>query len=169
MTKTAAAASLALAACAASAHVPRRSSRVYVQKLVAPPEQVLPLLTPLGEKAWAGGWEPVMLRDEPGFAGSVFATSHHGPPETIWVMERYDPEGRAVRYTRVKPGSDVCEIDIVLAPTASGCDATVRYTWTSLGPAGDAVIDKFDEAHYLHFMTEWEQELNHYLKTGQKR
>ncbi|HSP18655.1 MAG TPA: hypothetical protein VLQ79_04020 [Myxococcaceae bacterium] len=37
-----------------------RVSHVVTQHLVAPPEHILPLLTPLGERAWAAGWEPEM-------------------------------------------------------------------------------------------------------------
>ena len=37
---------------------PARVSHSYVQHLRAPMDRVLPLLTPLGERAWASDWEP---------------------------------------------------------------------------------------------------------------
>jgi polyketide cyclase/dehydrase/lipid transport protein len=138
---------------------PRRWSHVYVQRLVAPPERVLPLLTPLGEKAWASGWDPTILHEANG-PGTVFRTSMAGRPDTIWLLERYDPAEGAVRYTRVTPRSDVTEIDLALAPADGGCSATVRYTFTTIGPLGDAVADRFTAAYYLEFMKEWEDELN---------
>ena len=44
----------------------------------------------------------------------------------------------------------------------------MRYTWTSLGPPGDALVRGKTPEAYLHFMREWETELNHYLTTGQR-
>ena len=45
---------------AASPEAAERVSQVYEQHLEAPPGKVLPLLTPLGERAWAVGWAPEM-------------------------------------------------------------------------------------------------------------
>ena len=149
---------------------PARVSQVYVQHLVAPPEKVLPLLTPLGERAWASGWEPEM-RWEPkgGGPGTLFVTRHPGHPETLWWLLVHDAATGQVRYLHLTPGSDVTEIDIQLRPGPEGSTlAEVRYTWTSLGPPGDALVRSKTPEAYEHFMREWERELNHYLTTGLK-
>jgi hypothetical protein len=60
---------------------PERVSHVYEQHLDGAPERVLPLLTPLGERAWARGWEPEMRWEPPGGgAGTLFVIRHPGQP-----------------------------------------------------------------------------------------
>src|SRR5262249_58315067 len=102
---------------AAPADTAERVSHVYVQHLHAPPERVLPLLTPLGERAWASDWEPE-IRWEPhdGGPGTLFAIRHPGHPETVWWMLAHDAATGQVRYVHLTPGSDVTEIDIQLRP-----------------------------------------------------
>src|SRR5262249_37091234 len=74
---------LAGALAAAPPSAPMRVSHVYLQHLEATPDRVLPLLTPLGERAWAVGWEPE-ARWEPtgGGPGTLFVTRPPGQPET---------------------------------------------------------------------------------------
>ncbi len=149
------------------AFAPRRVSHAYTQSLSAPPGDIMPLLTPLGEKAWCSGWDPIVLfqAPEPG-DGTVFAVRHPGEPDTIWLLESFDAAGRRVRYLHVTPGSDVTEIDIELRE-ASGApersEAVVRYTYTGLSERGNALVDAMTAEHYRRFMVEWETELNGYL------
>jgi Polyketide cyclase / dehydrase and lipid transport len=150
---------------AAPSGTPERVSHVYQQHLVAPPERVLPLLTPLGERAWAEGWDPQMRWEPPGGgAGTLFVVRHPGEPDTVWVLDNFDPGEGHVHYIHVTPGSDVTEIDIRLRPEGSGATvATVRYTWTSLGPPGVALVRSKTAAAYLASMRHWEHALNHHL------
>lgn len=155
---------------AAPSEPAERVSHVYDQHLEAAPARVLPLLTPTGERAWASGWQPEM-RWEPagGGTGTLFVTRHPGHPETLWLLDAWEPEAGHVHYVHVTPGSDVTEIDILLR--ADGKDrtvATVRYTWTALGPPGVALVRSKTPEAYSHFMREWERELNHYLTTGKQ-
>jgi hypothetical protein len=146
-----------------------RVSHAYDQHLDAAPERVLPLLTPLGERAWASGWEPEM-RWEPtgGGAGTLFVVRHPGS-DTLWLLDTWEPASGHVHYVHVTPGSDVTEIDIRLRPDGKDRSiATVRYTWTALGDPGVALVRSKTPEAYLHFMREWEHELNHFLTTGKK-
>ncbi len=156
---------------AAPPDTPERVSHVYEQHLEAPPDRVLPLLTPLGERAWASGWEPDIRWEPPaGGAGTLFVTRHPGHPDTVWLLHTWEPEAGHVQYLHVTPGSDVTEIDIQLR--AGGKDrtlATVRYTWTALGEPGRALVRNKTPESYRRFMQEWERELNHYLTTGKRR
>ncbi len=162
---------LVTAALAATPAEPaERVSHVYEQHLDAAPERVLPLLTPVGERAWAAGWDPAM-RWEPtgGGAGTLFVTRHAGRPDTVWMLDTWEPATGHVHYVHVTPGSDVTEIDIRLRPDGKNRTvATVRYTWTALGPPGVALVRSKTPEAYLHFMREWERELNHYLTTGKQ-
>src|SRR5262249_57429491 len=141
----------------------------YVQSLAAPPDRILPLLTPLGERAWADGWDPTILHaaPEPG-AGTVFVTRHAGRADTLWLLEEYDPARHRVRYVRVTPGSDVTELAIALeAAGADRTSATVSYTYTGFTPTGNALVDDMTEEHYAHRLRQLATALNHFLTTGQ--
>jgi hypothetical protein len=147
-----------------------RVSHVYEQHLEAAPERVLPLLTPMGERAWAVGWDPAMRWEAAGGgAGTLFVTRHPGQPDTVWLLDTWEPQAGHVHYVHVTPGSDVTEIDSRLR--ADGKDrtvATVRYTWTALGPPGVGLVRSKTPEAYLHFMRAWERELNHYLTAGKQ-
>ena len=149
---------------------PERVSHVYEQVLESPPERVLPLLTPLGEKAWAAGWEPEMRWEPPGGgAGTLFVVRHRGQPDTVWLLDTWEPAAGHVHYVHVTPGSDVTEIDIRLRPDGKERTvAAVRYTWTSLAAPGVALVRSKTPEGYLRFMLDWERELNHYLTTGKQ-
>lgn len=155
---------------AAPPDAPERVSHVYEQHLDAPPDRVLPLLTPLGERAWAAGWEPEMRWEPPGGGtGTLFVIRHPGQPETVWLLDAWEPASGHVHCVHVTPGSDVTEIDIRLRPDgASRSVATVRYTWTALGPPGIALVRSRTTEAYLHAMRHWETALNHHLQTGRK-
>jgi hypothetical protein len=150
------------------AFTPRQVSHVYTQSLAGSPDDIMPLLTPLGEKAWCRGWDPVILfqAPEPG-DGTVFAVRHPGEPDTIWLLESFDAAGRRVRYLHVTPGSDVTEIDIALRGAAGAPDRTeavVRYTYTGFSERGNALVGAMTAEHYRRFMIDWEGELNDYLE-----
>src|SRR5262249_21989023 len=71
--KIALAAAVAAGCSTTAAFAPRQVTRTYVQSLAAPPDRILPLLTPLGERAWADGWDPTILHAAPApGAGTVF-------------------------------------------------------------------------------------------------
>lgn len=150
---------------------PRRASQTYVQRLTAPPDQVFPLLCPVREVEWVRGWEPRLVITASGVAepGCVFLT---GPEAggSIWVVTGYEPPAR-IEFVKVTPGETVCRIRILLEPDGEDgmeTSAEVTYEYTAIGPAGEAVVAAFTEEHYLSFMEEWEESLNHFLRTGRK-
>jgi hypothetical protein len=179
---------VAAALAATPADGAERVSHHYEQHLEATPERVLPLLTPLGERAWASGWDPDVRWEPPaGGAGTLFVTRHPGHPaphetpeargsavarpgpDTVWLLYTWEPETGHVQYIHVTPGSDVTEIDIRLRPDGKDRTvATVRYTWTALGEPGLALVRSKTPESYRRFMQEWERELNHYLTTEKK-
>jgi hypothetical protein len=148
---------------------PRRVGHTYRQQLVAPPGQVFPLLCPVRERDWARGWEPRLVVSASGLAETdcVFTTTE-GAGEAVWYVTRHDPAGHFVEMIKITPGVTACRLDIRLEPAPGGCAATISYTHTSLGPAGDAFVEAFTAERYATFMREWERELNHYLATGEK-
>jgi len=147
-----------------------RVTRTGVQTWDAPPERVLPLLTPLGEKAWAVGWEPELRWQAPGTGvGTLFVTRAHGPGETVWVLEAFDAAGGRVAYLHVTPGFLVVELAITLSALPENrTRAQISYTFTALSEAGNTQAARMTETHHAEFMRDWERELNHFLRTGRK-
>jgi hypothetical protein len=136
--------------------------------LAADPSRVFPLFTPLGEKAWAEGWEPHPLFPADGTAqtGAVFTTSHPPQGESIWTMTAYDPANLHLAYLRVTPGVQVAFIQVQCEDLHDGTTrATVTYTLTSLSAAGNAKLAQV-AAHHRHDIASWEQAINVYLARG---
>lgn len=149
---------------------PNRVSHSYTQSLIAPPEEIFPLLCPVREAEWVPGWDPELVISESGVAelDCVFITQG-APNNSIWVVTRYEPESYLLEMLKITPGLTVGKLEIKLAAKDDGKTAAeVAYTYTSLGPRGDAFLDEFTTTAYRGFMETWERELNHYLSTGSK-
>lgn len=149
----------------------RRVKRHYRQQLVAPVTEVFPLLCPVKEAQWLDGFEYQMVYSESGVAepGCVFTTGHPGEPDTVWTIVRHDPDEGVVGFLRVTPGWLVTELQVRLADIPGNrCTADITYTYTVLGPQGDAALDgRHSEEGFVQMARHWERSLNHYLTTGQ--
>jgi hypothetical protein len=125
----------------------RRQSLTYIQHLVAPPAEVMPFLTPTGERAWAEDWHPRVLHPESGpeGEGTVFATPGQASPSTWWVCTEFSaPVGHTparITYAHFTPGRDVTTIHLTLEPEGrTGTLARIRYSWTGLSPEGNTFV-----------------------------
>ena len=147
---------------------PNRVTRTYTQKLVAPPDRVFPLLCPVREADWIEGWNPTAVWSHSGLAETDCVFVMPGTPHpSIWYVTRHEPERGFVEMLKIVPEMTVCRLSIQLAAASWGCDATVTYSHTSLGPQGDVFVANFTEAFNEKFMREWETQINHYLLTGE--
>lgn len=134
--------------------------------LVAVPTIVFPLFTPQGERAWVPGWEPHSIYPHTGEAelDGVFATVHGEDDPTIWTIVDYAPDQGRIAYVRVAPASHVAHIIVhcrEAPPDAS--EATISYVFTGLSEAGNAYVARHSEAHYQHWLFEWQAAINAYL------
>ncbi len=149
---------------------PQRASHTYLQKLVAGPSQVFPLLCPVREADWLDGWDPLEVWSRTGLAepDCVFTTPAAGgaPQDAIWYVTRHEPGNGFVEMLKITPSVTACRLTIQLRAAAGGCEAEITYLHTSLGPAGDLFVAGFTAEFYRRFMHEWETRLNHYLATG---
>ena len=147
---------------------PVRATRTFTQKLVASPDRVFPLLCPVREADWLEGWDPLVVFTNSGVAepGCVFMTKA-APHPAIWFVTRHEPERGFVEMLKISPEVTACRLSIQLAATSDGCDATITYSHTSLGPQGDVFVAGFTDEFYEGFMREWETRINHYLRTGE--
>src|SRR5687768_11943930 len=100
--------------------VPAHATRSATIRLEAPPERAFGMFTPLGERAWAQGWDPEFLHplDGEAYEGSVFIT-RAGGRETIWTTIAHDPPRRAA-YSRVTPGLHAVVVEVRLRPSDDG-------------------------------------------------
>jgi hypothetical protein len=148
---------------------PHRVTRTFTQTLAGSPEEVFPLLCPVRECDWVNGWNPDLVLTESGFAELDCVFVSPGTPEdAVWVVTRHEPEHWRLELLKLIPGVVVGKIAISLERIPEGTSADISYTYTSLSPHGDAAIDGFTQEHFDRFMRTWEQELNHYLLTGEK-
>jgi hypothetical protein len=146
---------------------PIRASRTYVQRLVAEPVRVFPLLCPVREAEWIHGWDPVAVFTASGVAepDCVFLTASE-PHNAIWYITRHEPERGFVEMLKITPDVTACKLTIQLRAAASGSEAEITYSHTSLGPQGDALVASFTAEYYERFMRDWEARLNHFLTHG---
>lgn len=147
---------------------PNRATRTYKQQLVAPPARVFPLLCPVREADWIEGWEPQAVFSESGVAepDCVFLSAADAG-HAIWYITRHEPQNGFIEMIKITPAVTACKLTIQLRPAAAGSEATVTYSHTSLGPAGDEFVASFTEEHYRQFMHDWERRINHYLSHGE--
>jgi hypothetical protein len=153
-------------------NTPNRVKHSYTQSINGTPEQVFPLLCPVGELDWAPGWSIDWVISTTGLVEQecMFQT----PPAagtkdaSIWIVTRHAPDDFQVEMYKVTPGLTVGKLGISL--TASGdtdTRAQISYEFTSLGADGDAFLASFTTEWYENFMRGWETAMNHYLKTGE--
>ena len=134
---------------------PRTQSRSF--HLDAPRDRVFPLFTARGERAWAPGWNPVMLSGAEE-RGSVFQTSNHQGQATTWIVIDYRPSEGRVSYARLAHGSHIGLVDVICTePEQGGTDVSVAYTLTPLHQQARAFVDEFlDPRHYRRMIDEWQ-------------
>jgi hypothetical protein len=113
------------------------------------------LFTPIGEKEWAQGWEPLFPSpvDDDSQPGTVFEIEHHGT-RSVWVVCQCEPD-RFIHYARVVLGQNAGTVIVHLADEPAGSVATVEYELTALNDAAARDLARF-ASHYSQFLAEWE-------------
>src|SRR5262249_17778065 len=138
-----------------------RLVRTFVQDILAPPEQVFPLLCPQREKEWLPGWDARMIHSASGVAehGAVFETKHEAG-RTLWVVTEYDPP-RRVAFVRWQPDGVIVHIQTTLERTPPGTTAkSIVYTYTAVDENGVAVLAGMREDAWLKTMAFWQESMN---------
>ena len=150
---------------------PMRVKRKYVQSLVAPAEQVFPLLCPVRETEWVSGWDPRLVISESGYVepDCIFVMPEQ-PHDAIWIVTQWHPAEFFVEFIKVTPDFTVGKIEIKLKQADRDQSlAEISYSFTALSEAGARFVEAFTQEYYEAFMQEWESELNHFLQTGRKK
>ena len=84
----------------------------------------------------------------------------------FWYITRHEPEKLFVEMLKILPGVTACRLEIQLSENGDECFADITYSHTSIGTAGDEFVARFTADYYQRFMEDWENALNHFLKTG---
>lgn len=162
-----AAALLAVASVAGPPQPALHVERSATITVAAPIDKVFPLFGPVEEAKWADGWAPDVLHQAKEMEGTVFVT--RSPHPAFWVVALWDGAGHHVRYDEVVPDHYVVQIDVACrAGSASETRCQVTYSYTSLGPDGDAFLQQYTSEHHARRISQWERALNHYLQTGER-
>jgi len=134
--------------------------------LGAAPSDVFPLFTPLGERDWVPGWNPVFVHPSSGEIeeNQVFLT-REGDESTLWSVVRLDPERREVEYLRVTPGSRIARVEIRVSPCSEGSAVEIGYLWTALTARGRGQVEDFERG-FEAMLAEWQRLTNRWLRTS---
>ena len=149
---------------------PNRVSWSYRQHIEAPPETVFPMLCPIREMEWVNDWKPKKVLSESGVAepGCVFVTPGI-PEDALWLMNVHDAENHHLEIIKVIPDVVVGKITVTLATAGNEAStADITYSYTALSDHGNRALEEFTQEHFEGFMKAWEEELNHFLRTGEK-
>lgn len=146
-----------------------RATRTHVLHFSAPVQDVFPLFTPIHEKRWAQGWNPLLIHSESPTAeekGAVFTTQHPGDPLAVWTITAYDPVEHRITYVKFVPEQHITLIEIVCV-AGEKTAVHVTYTLTALTEAGHHIVQGFTEAHFHHhMMAAWQYAIDRCLETG---
>lgn len=147
---------------------PNRVIWNYTQHLEAPPATVFPLLCPVREAEWVNDWKPKKVLSDSGVAETdcVFITPGI-PEDALWLMTVHDPENHHLEIVKIIPGVVVGRIKVTLEEAGEAeSTAAISYAYTALSDHGNRALEEFTREHFEGFMKSWENELNHFLRTG---
>ena len=117
--------------------------------VAAPPERAFHYFTPLGEREWAHGWDPVF----PAGDETVFETHHSS---TTWVVVDREP-GQRIRYARIAHGLTAGTVEVRLAARGDAAtEVTVTYDLAALTDSGREHLESF-AAGYEAYVRSWEE------------
>lgn len=132
-----------------------------------PPDEAFHLFTPVGERAWVEGWDPMfpdpMGEKDDTLPGTVFQTHADGDATTWVVLERR--RGQSVSYARLTPGHRAGTVTVTLAPAPAAAritEVTVTYDLTALTETAQAELEAFAEG-YPAFMRSWQDAIAKHL------
>jgi len=96
--------------------------------------------------------------------GAVFTTEHPGDSSATWIIVDYAPEKGQISYARVAVESHAGLIWVQCSDSADGHTlATITYSLTALGEAGNRFLAHLSESHYREWMSSWESAINRFL------
>jgi hypothetical protein len=134
---------------------------------------VFPLFGAFEERKWASGWNPVLVYPATEIIeeGTTFTTEarNENEKEFIWCVSKYEPGQQLIQYL-VTTENRYWTITVKCHPlTATQTTADITYSFIGLNELGNKLNKHSLEAMYTNNLKDWEEEINHYVKHGQKK
>jgi hypothetical protein len=154
---------------------PKRISRTATITVNAPLKEAFELFGPIREKDWADGWDPQPIDPTSEIVQErmVFTTQAHfgqEAPEDVWIVSAYSVGDSFIEYT-VFEQEQVHWIEVVCEETAGGekARAEITYTYLGLTDRGNSLSKEALELMFARDLRDWEEAVNHYLETGERK
>lgn len=134
--------------------------------------EVFPLFSPKGEEKWVSGWRPEYIYPETGdfVENMVFKTKSANKSEQsyYWILAYLNTELYRAIYTVNTPNRAwAIKVQCTMFDQFKTI-AIITYTYTALNNIGEKLNrDALDKMFRLE-LKDWEEAINHYIKTGQK-
>ena len=146
-----------------------RISRSATISLNGPIDEIFLLFGPIREKDWADGWNPEIVYSTSNLVEQhmMFRTKGRTESEPFynWIVTSYNRDAHQIEYT-VSTINRVWFITVDCRGDKKQTLATITYTYTSLNEEGARLNKTSLEKMFANQMKDWEQAINHYLKTG---
>ncbi len=107
-----------------------------------PFEEAMRAFTPVGERDWVDGWDPVFPAGAPDGDGDAAETVFEANAAIWVVVERHFD---LVRYARVTPDVMAGTVTVRCSPDGEATAAEVTYALTALSPEGEERLEAFAE------------------------
>jgi hypothetical protein len=135
-------------------------------------QEVFPLFSPKGEEKWVSGWQPEYIYPDTGdfVENMVFKTksSYKSEQTYNWTLTYLNTELSRAVYT-VNTPNRVWAIKVQCTMLEKfKTVAVVTYTYTALNNIGEKLNRDALEKMFRLELKDWEEAINHYLKTGEK-
>jgi hypothetical protein len=138
----------------------QRSATIYLNGTI---EQVFPLFGPIREKDWAHGWDPHVIYPKDTLVAKhmVFRTHEN----YTWTIVKYEPSAYLIEYLVSDPDR-LWYITVQCNSAGQQTSAVITYSYTGLSEEGNRRNDAAITKMFAFDLKDWEQAINHYLKTG---
>ena len=133
-------------------------------------DDVFPLFEPVREREWAEGWEPEIIYSENDRVEEHMIFQTPGLPgegKYTWVITQFNPQRHLIEYMASSTGR-IWFVRVLCEEEEDKTIATVSYTYTGLTEEGNLRNQQALEKMFKHNLKDWEEAINHYLKTGKQ-
>jgi hypothetical protein len=131
---------------------------------------IFPLFGPVREMDWADGWSPeIQYGNSDAELRMVFRTKSAFSAEGFyqWIITRYDLENHEVEYT-VSANDRIWFIEVECKSHDESTLATISYTYIGLTESGHHRNLESLDRMFSENLSDWEEAINYYLRTGKK-
>lgn len=136
-------------------------------------ETVFPLFGAFEERKLDHSWKPELIYPDSEIIskGTTFRTyvqHEHSSSEKefIWHVINYQPDRHLIEYL-VSTSNRIWNVEVFCVPVSNQqTNIIVTYTYIGLNELGNELNKKAIEDMFKNNLKDWEEGINHYLKTG---